>query len=97
MSPYSAKTLTPRGWIHPEKRRPNSAARGYDRHWRKIRARILEQHPFCTAPGCNSPADTVDHKLSLSKGGTHDDANLQAFCRRCHSRKTVVIDNRWGK
>ena len=43
--PYKAATLKPRGWIDPEKRRGNSAQRGYGYQWRKIRARVLEQHP----------------------------------------------------
>ena len=37
--PICGKVLRPRNWIDPEKRRPNSAARGYGGAWRKIRRR----------------------------------------------------------
>src|SRR5688500_9248657 len=96
MSPYSAKTLKPRGWIHPEKRRPNSAARGYGYAWRRIRARVLADNPICTKCWL-APSNTVDHRLSRSKGGTDDPSNLQAMCHECHSRKTVHVDDRWGE
>jgi 5-methylcytosine-specific restriction enzyme A len=96
MSPYSAKTLKPRGWVDPEKRRPNSAARGYGRQWRNLRQRILAQHPICMK--CReAPSDTVDHIITKARGGTDDESNLQAFCRECHSRKTALVDDRWGK
>ena len=96
MSPYSAKTLKPRGWIDPEKRRGNSAQRGYGYRWRKIRARVLEQHPICMK--CNqAPSNTVDHILTKAQGGTDDESNLQALYRECHSRKTALVDDRWGR
>lgn len=64
--PYKAQTLKPRGWIHPEKRRPNSAARGYGSAWRRIRARVLGQHPICVV--CRiAPSNTVDHKLTKAR------------------------------
>ena len=94
--PYKAATLKPRGWIHPEKRRPNSAARGYGRQWRNLRQKILEQYPVYTK--CNqAPSNTVDHRLTKARGGTDDESNLQALCRECHSRKTAMIDDRWGR
>jgi 5-methylcytosine-specific restriction enzyme A len=96
MSPYSAKTLKPRGWVDPEKRRGNSAQRGYGYQRRKIRALVLEQHPVCMK--CNqAPSNTVDHILTKPRGGTDDESNLQALCRECHSRKTALIDDRWGR
>jgi 5-methylcytosine-specific restriction protein A len=95
MSPYSAKTLKPRGWIHPEKRRPNSAARGFGSQWRKTRKRILERDPVCVI--CRTePSNTVDHIISTAKGGSGDDSNLRGLCRDCHSRKTALADDRWG-
>jgi 5-methylcytosine-specific restriction protein A len=96
MSPYAAKTLKPRNWIDPEKRRDNSAQRGYGSAWRKTRGRILERDPVCVI--CHlKPSNTVDHILSCTKGGSDDDSNLRGLCGLCHSRKTVQVDDRWGK
>ncbi|MDP2780273.1 MAG: HNH endonuclease, partial [Devosia sp.] len=39
-----------------DRRRPSSAARGYNHEWRKARAAYLLGHPYCTHPGCNAPA-----------------------------------------
>jgi 5-methylcytosine-specific restriction endonuclease McrA len=36
---------------------------------------------------CGGPADTLDHIVSLGKGGTHDWDNLTAACKSCNSRK----------
>ncbi len=30
---------------------------------------------------------SLDHKIPWSKGGTHDQDNLQTLCRTCNSRK----------
>ena len=94
--PYKAQTLKPRGWVPPDQRRPDSNKRGYGRQWRKLRARILERDPICTKWG-KEPSTTVDHILTKGRGGTDDESNLRGMCRRCHSRKTVVVDDRWGQ
>jgi len=75
--------------------RPGSAQRGYDGEWRRIRKAYLEEHPYCVR--CGAPATDVDHIRPLSRGGTHDETNLQALCHGCHSRKTARHDGRWGK
>lgn len=36
---------------------------------------------------CGEPADSIDHVIPLSKGGTHWPANLRPVCRRCNSIK----------
>lgn len=94
--PWKAQTLKPVGWVHPEKRRPNAAQRGYDHRWRKIRAEILQRDPVCVI--CHAArSDTVDHILTKARGGTDDPRNLRGLCRQCHSRKTVYVDDRWGR
>lgn len=41
-----------------------------------------------TCVTCGTHADlSVDHILPVSRGGSDDDANLQAMCRPCNSRK----------
>jgi len=53
--------------VHTQKRapdtRPSSAARGYDRTWRQIRAAFLKKHPDCLV--CGQPAEEVDHIIPL--------------------------------
>lgn len=36
---------------------------------------------------CGAPADTVDHRIPISRGGTNLPANLVPACRSCNSRK----------
>lgn len=43
-----------------------------------------------------TPARTVDHITPKAKGGTDDDANLQAICDECHKAKTAA-EGREGK
>jgi len=64
----------------------------YGRAWKKIRARFLSQHPLCEQcekAGRLTPAEEVHHILPLADGGTHDEDNLMALCKSCHSRITV--------
>lgn len=75
--------------------RPSSTRRGYDQHWRRIRAQYLQSHPSCTynrkcRPG--TPATEVDHVIALSDGGTNAWHNLRASCKPCHSSKTARLD-----
>lgn len=70
--------------------RPSAARRGYDAEWRAIRARFRAAYPWCVV--CGAPATVVDHIVSLARGGTHDEANLQPFCSACHNHKTIAVD-----
>lgn len=70
----------------------------YDHRWRKIRNTYITKHPLCEhcqANGRVMPAQEVDHIIPLEDGGTHDEANLQALCKPCHSSKTAREDDRW--
>jgi 5-methylcytosine-specific restriction enzyme A len=68
-------------------------ARGYGAAWVKTRARILDRDSHlcqpCLATGRPTPARQVDHVTPKTKGGTDDDANLQAICDECHKAKTT--------
>lgn len=75
--------------------RPSAAARGYDQHWRRIRAAFLRRHPICSA--CGASATEVDHIVPIARGGTHAWSNLQPFCKSCHSRKTAHHDGSFGR
>ena len=76
--------------------RPPASARGYDATWRKLRLMVLRARPVCQACG-REEARHVDHIVALASGGTNDEANLQALCHACHSRKTVACDGGFGR
>ena len=61
--------------------------------WRKKRARILKASDICWL--CGQPgADSVDHVIAVSKGGTDDDSNLRPAhmhpCNRGKSSKDIA-------
>jgi 5-methylcytosine-specific restriction endonuclease McrA len=57
------------------------------RAWKKRRREILSRDNFVCFY-CGNDADTVDHVLSIKKGGDPlDPSNLVACCKRCNSAK----------
>ena len=85
-----------------ERRRGNSAERGYDSRWRKSRIAFLNKHPLCAECARNGrtvPATVVDH-IVPHKGDKKlfwDRTNWQPLCKSCHDRKTAREDGRWGR
>lgn len=79
-------------------RRPqlSSSRRGYGAVWRKIRAIVLLEEPWCPGypDGYHGEAcvrtNSVDHKIAKSKGGTTTRNNLRGLCGACNSRKAVL-------
>jgi 5-methylcytosine-specific restriction endonuclease McrA len=59
---------------------------GNDRTWRKIRERILIRDAYL-CQYCGNDANTVDHVLPVSRGGTDEPDNLLAACTRCNSSR----------
>ncbi|CAB4142174.1 HNHc domain containing protein [uncultured Caudovirales phage] len=51
--------------------------------WRKIRQRILWRDQNCCY-WCGGEANTVDHLIERSAGGTDDEQNLVAACAKCN-------------
>jgi len=42
---------------------------------------------------CNSQLDAtfeIDHRIELQHGGSNHVTNLEALCRNCHGKKTMV-------
>ena len=76
-------------------RDPDTSKR-YGRAWRRIRLQYIMLHPLCeqcVKENRLTPAEEVHHILPLANGGTHDDSNLMALCKSCHSRITIGSNN----
>lgn len=76
----------------PDHARTHNQATHRNRHvynskrWKMTRRRVLFEQPLCP---CGNLATDVDHILSIEEGGDPwNQANLQALCASCHSRKT---------
>lgn len=74
-----------------DRHRPNSAQRGYDAAWRKLRAAFIKAHPVCQREGCIAASIDADHIKSIEE---RPDlrltwSNLRAFCRSHHSERTA--------
>ncbi|MGI9142010.1 MAG: HNH endonuclease, partial [Fluviibacter sp.] len=55
--------------------------------WKKIRAAVLARDNHICAYCLSDQANTVDHVVPRSKGGTDDLDNLVAACMSCNSSK----------
>lgn len=84
-----------------DRRRGNAAARGYGHRWRIASRDYLARNPPCVE--CLKarrivPAAVTDHVVPAQgdPGLFWNQGNWQALCKRCHSRKTIVSDGRWG-
>ncbi|WP_350052955.1 HNH endonuclease signature motif containing protein [Pelagibacterium sp.] len=74
-----------------DRTRPNSATRGYDGAWRRVRAEHLAEHPICEHPGCKQPSEEAHHVISVRKRPDLrlDKRNLMALCKSHHSQVTA--------
>lgn len=78
--------------------RQSAAARGYDAHWRRARARYLQAHPLCVmcrAAGRYTAATVVDHirPHQGDRARFWDRANWQPLCKGCHDRHKRRIEH----
>lgn len=72
----------------------------YGKDWQRIRERYVAGHPLCEAcrdRGELTPTEEVHHILPLRDGGTHDEHNLMALCKACHSAISAREGDRWGR
>ncbi len=81
----------------PSSVRASACKRGYGRNWQRIRGRFIKQYPLCNHCEVPTPAQEVDHIISLRNGGTNKDENLQSLCKSCHSIKTAREDGSFGR
>lgn len=63
-------------------RRGTPAERGYDAEYIRNRRIVLATGDPCH--WCGAPAQTADHLLPLSRGGTSDLDNLVPSCKPCN-------------
>ena len=71
----------------------------YNGVWPAVRRRYIAEHPLCEVcrrEGRITAAQEVHHIIPLAEGGTHDEDNLMALCKSCHSRITALEGGRWG-
>jgi 5-methylcytosine-specific restriction protein A len=71
----------------------------YGSAWRKARKKYISNHPLCEQSRSYdrlTPAMEVHHIIPLSEGGTHNENNLMALCKSCHSRITATECKRWN-
>ena len=75
-----------------DQQRGNRHQRGYTSEWVRIRAAYLLAHPLCAdcqALGRTTAASEVHHVRALRNNGTHEEGNLMALCKPCHSARTM--------
>ena len=93
---------------HPEtSRRANHARRARKRNAVGVVTRHIEdtllwaQDGKCDPKyGCGQPfteagGHHLDHRVPLSKGGLHDDENLQLLCHACNRAKGAMMPGEW--
>ncbi|MEN4420648.1 MULTISPECIES: HNH endonuclease signature motif containing protein [Mycobacteroides] len=60
----------------------------HNRHWRKLRAQVLAEEPFCQikGPGCTYTSTTVDHIIPRAHRPdlTMERSNLRGACKHCN-------------
>jgi hypothetical protein len=75
--------------------RPPAVNSRYNAQWDRVRKSVLSQEPLCRlclSTGRTVPATVVDHITPLAEGGTHEQANLQPLCKRCHDSIKTPAD-----
>jgi 5-methylcytosine-specific restriction protein A len=63
--------------------------------YKRNRALLLKDHPRCSLrfPGCTGGADTIDHIVSVARGGTNDLSNLRPACLHCNMARGRAAGN----
>lgn len=82
-------------------RRDHKAYKKYkSKRWIKLRELFLARNPLCkNFEDCHNFSEHVDHIQRISGENDplfYDESNLQALCRRCHSKKTAQEDGAFG-
>jgi 5-methylcytosine-specific restriction protein A len=78
--------------LNQRKAKPTYRRIERSKNWREISKQYLREHVLCVEcerEGILSPAVETDHIKPLANGGNDDPSNLQALCKRHHSKKTA--------
>lgn len=70
--------------------------KGSTRAWRAVRAFVLERDNHrcqLKLKFCQVTANTVNHKLAKSQGGTDHPSNLEAACGWCNSSLGAAVSD----
>jgi 5-methylcytosine-specific restriction endonuclease McrA len=67
--------------------------------WGIIKLRLEEQNQECTycKTDLSNSGFEIDHVVPLSKGGKHEDANIQLLCRKCNRDKHAKLPEEYLK
>jgi 5-methylcytosine-specific restriction endonuclease McrA len=60
--------------------------RYHSAYYQRVRKEVLERD-YYTCHYCGQEANTVDHVIPISKGGTDEATNMVAACIKCNSGK----------
>lgn len=72
-------------------------ARRYDGSGYEVAARDIRRLASACCVACGLPADSLDHVIPLSRGGSHGVGNLAPMCRTCNSSKGAKTISEWRK
>jgi 5-methylcytosine-specific restriction enzyme A len=81
--------------------RGTAAQRGYDAHWRRLRALYLQRNPLCVvceSDGRCTPATVVDHIKPIAEEPELRlvESNLRSLCKHHHDQHTARTRG-WGR
>jgi hypothetical protein len=84
-----------RGWV-PSDPRIDHARPPID-EWKATRQRVFLRDDYtCSYCGQRGSELECDHIHPVSRGGTHDDANLTTACKPCNRAKGSMTVQEWG-
>lgn len=64
--------------------------------WPKTKKAVIKRdNGVCWLCDDLDPADTADHVIPISKGGTHDMGNLKAAHKRCNNKRNNMDAKLW--